>query len=220
MKVIFLDVDGVLNNDGYFERTKNEKQNRIELDDENIKYLKEIIGLTGAKVVVTSTWKELRIYSKLISYLKTFGIEVYDKTVHMSYNRGDEIREYLSTHEIDNFIILDDEIFRDFNELISHLVKTDFYNGGLTEQHKTLALQLLNVYLFVFRHCPKRRCHFFISITNNSNKNKAIFTRINTHILYGLFFMDIEPPFLFNQVPLIYFESRYARCTSCSILTL
>lgn len=70
------------------------------------------------------------------------------------------------------------------------------------------------------RHCPKRRCHFFISITNNSNKNKAIFTRINTHILYGLFFMDIEPPFLFNQVPLIYFESRYARCTSCSILTL
>lgn len=69
MKVIFLDVDGVLNNDGYFERTKNEKQNRIELDDENIKCLKEIIDLTGAKVVVTSTWKELRIYSKLISYL-------------------------------------------------------------------------------------------------------------------------------------------------------
>ena len=100
--------------------------------------------MTGAKVVVTSTWKELRIYSKLISYLKNFGIEVYDKTVHMSYNRGDEIREYLSTHEIENFIILDDEIFRDFNELISHLVKTDFYNGGLTEQHKTLALKLMN----------------------------------------------------------------------------
>ena len=144
MKVIFLDVDGVLNNDGYFERTKNEKQNRIELDDENIKCLKEIIDLTGAKVVVTSTWKELRIYNELISYLKNFGIEVYDKTVHMSYNRGDEIREYLSTHEIDNFIILDDEIFKDFNELISHLVKTDFYNGGLTEKHKTLALKLMN----------------------------------------------------------------------------
>ena len=144
MKVIFLDVDGVLNNDGYFERTKNEKQNRIELDDENIKCLKEIIDLTGAKVVVTSTWKELRIYNELISYLKSFGIEVYDKTVHMSYNRGDEIREYLSTHEIDNFIILDDEIFKDFNELILHLVKTDFYNGGLTEQHKTLALKLMN----------------------------------------------------------------------------
>ena len=131
MKVIFLDVDGVLNNDGYFERTKNEKQNRIELDDENIKCLKEIIDLTGAKVVVTSTWKELRIYNELISYLKNFGIEVYDKTVHMS-------------HEIDNFIILDDEIFKDFNELISHLVKTDFYNGGLTEKHKTLALKLMN----------------------------------------------------------------------------
>ena len=94
--------------------------------------------------VVTSTWKELRIYNELISYLKNFGIEVYDKTVHMSYNRGDEIREYLSTHEIDNFIILDDEIFKDFNELISHLVKTDFYNGGLTEKHKTLALKLMN----------------------------------------------------------------------------
>lgn len=143
MKVIFLDVDGVLNNDAYFERTKNEKTCRIELDDENIECLKEIIDATDAKVVVTSTWKELRIYSELISYLKNFGIEVYNKTVHMSYNRGDEIREYLRTHEIENFIILDDEIFRDFNELISHLVKTDFYNGGLTEKHKTLALNKL-----------------------------------------------------------------------------
>ena len=95
MKVIFLDVDGVLNNDGYFERTKNEKQNRIELDDENIKCLKEIIDLTGAKVVVTSTWKELRIYSKLISYLKTFGIEAELDDVSVSF--GDhKIFEHLS----------------------------------------------------------------------------------------------------------------------------
>ena len=62
----------------------------------------------------------------------------------MCYKSGEELGVYLSTHEIDNFIILDDEIFRDFNELISHLVKTDFYNGGLTEKHKTLALKLMN----------------------------------------------------------------------------
>lgn len=144
MKVIFLDVDGVLNSDSYFERTKNEKNTRDELDENNILVLKSIIDETNALVVVTSTWKELKIYSLLKETLSKYNISIYDKTIHLNYQRGNEIRQYLSTHNIDNFIIIDDEVFPDFNNLTEYLIKTDFYNGGLTNIHKEKSIKLLN----------------------------------------------------------------------------
>lgn len=51
---------------------------------------------------------------------------------------GEEIRKYLEKNKVDNFVILDDEIFLDFNELENYLIKTDFYDpcdDGLTESH-------------------------------------------------------------------------------------
>ena len=51
---------------------------------------------------------------------------------------------YLKEHdEITNFIIIDDEVFRDFNELENYLIKTDFYNDGLTEEDAEEAIKIL-----------------------------------------------------------------------------
>lgn len=137
MKVIFLDFDGVLNSDEYFERTKDDKINRSEFDDNSLKILREIINLTDAKIVVTSTWKELRRFDKVKEYLESHGILVYDTTRKIDFKRGEEIRDYLSSHkDISEFVIVDDEVFPDFNELTKYLVKTDFYSGGLKEEHK------------------------------------------------------------------------------------
>ena len=49
MKVIFLDVDGVLNSQQLFE--KSEDAQLISVDEENIKNLKKIVDATGAKIV-------------------------------------------------------------------------------------------------------------------------------------------------------------------------
>lgn len=137
MKVIFLDFDGVLNSDEYFERTKDDKINRSEFDVNSLKILREIISLTDAKIVVTSTWKVLRRFDKVKEYLKSQGILVYDTTRKIDFKRGEEIRDYLSSHkDISEFVIVDDEVFPDFNELTKYLVKTDFYSGGLKEEYK------------------------------------------------------------------------------------
>ena len=53
MKVIFLDVDGVLNSQQLFE--KSEDAQLISVDEENIKNLKKIVDATGAKIVLSST---------------------------------------------------------------------------------------------------------------------------------------------------------------------
>lgn len=54
MKVIFLDVDGVLNSQDLFERCGEEL---VPIDEENIRYLKEIVDATGAQIVLSSSWR-------------------------------------------------------------------------------------------------------------------------------------------------------------------
>lgn len=58
MKVIFLDVDGVLNNvNTFIKKQKEFKAGRkfLELDDNNINNLKTIVDATDAKIVLSST---------------------------------------------------------------------------------------------------------------------------------------------------------------------
>lgn len=143
MKVIFLDIDGVLNSSEYFERTKDNKLSRIELDIKCLKILKEVIDETKAYIVVTSSWRLLKGFENTKKYLKEFGIDIHDVTKSIYGNRGEEIREYLNNYNIDKFVILDDEIFPDFNELKNYLVKTSFYNGGLKEEHKNMLIKKL-----------------------------------------------------------------------------
>ena len=53
MKVIFLDIDGVLNSMS----CKATIEGFDFVEDEKVALLKEIIDLTGAKVVLSSTWR-------------------------------------------------------------------------------------------------------------------------------------------------------------------
>jgi len=161
MKVIFLDIDGVLNSQKYFIKTHKDnliyhkvydyknledylKLKLLEIDFEKIQLLKRITYETNAKIVISSSWRRLREYTLIEEALINKGLPIIDKTPHIG-ERGEEIRTYLKDHsEIEEFIILDDEIFRDFNELENHLVKTDFYNDGLEEYHVEEAIKILN----------------------------------------------------------------------------
>ena len=59
MKVIFLDIDGVLNSDEYFDKIENLNVQGIEreIDVNKIKLLKRAVDETKAKVVLTSSWR-------------------------------------------------------------------------------------------------------------------------------------------------------------------
>lgn len=121
-----------------------------------MKLLKEIVDATGAKIVLVSAWKlswnkdgksrndSLAAY--LDERLAEEGLIIIDKTGGYMTERGHGIVDWLSEHQVESWVVLDDEIFDDYEEcgIMTHLVKTDFYDGGLKEKHVELAISLLN----------------------------------------------------------------------------
>lgn len=151
MKIIFLDVDGVLNSND----TEDTFKGFIGLDYSGIKLLREIVDATDAEIVLVSTWKlswskdgsrpdSLGAY--LDERLAQEGLVILDKTGGNMNLRGHGIIDWLSEHPAGSWIVLDDEIFEDYEEcgILSRLVKTDFYDGGLKEKHVEMAINLLN----------------------------------------------------------------------------
>lgn len=150
MKIIFLDIDGVLN----YQASEAVYRGGIGISRDNVEVLRYIVEQTGAEIVLTSTWKKWWEKSNnkhpsgayIDKMLGESGIKVYDKTPGSVVERGQGIDEYLKTHKVDSWIVIDDEIFPDFEQfgILPRLVKPSFYRAGLTMLHAEQAVELLN----------------------------------------------------------------------------
>ena len=132
MKVIFLDKDGVLNSDEYFDKIQGLEIEGIEsdVDVDKVKLLKQAAYETGSKVVVTASARYTKNGQLLIQLLREHQIFA-DITPFINNKRGLEIKQWLSEHpETEDFVILDDEIFDSYDEeLIKKLIKISNGNG-------------------------------------------------------------------------------------------
>ena len=158
MKLIFLDIDGVLNDIDSRSRCGIYKG----IDDDKVKRLKQIVDATDATIVLTSTWKmewdrDKTLNTEMGDYLdrklKRQKLHIWNKTQDDGVHRGQGILNYIEKYyddTIENWIVLDDEVFCDYEELniLPHLIKTSFYGndnmGGLQDHHVELAIKLLN----------------------------------------------------------------------------
>ncbi len=158
-KVIFLDIDGVVNS----AFSKARCQGFIGIDGPKVALLKQIIDATDAKIVLTSTWKidyekymsdgfHYKVGKYLREKLREHNLEIYDTTTRYETNlahRGEGIYNYVKENKVDNFVILDDDIFNDFEEynLMPHLVKSEWsgtnHTGGLNEDLVREAIEKL-----------------------------------------------------------------------------
>lgn len=151
MKIIFLDIDGVLNN---HETRTTTSDGWCFVDDELVARLKKIVDATDAKIVLSSTWLEgwhredetLNdiSFTELRSKFKEFGLSIMSRTCDSweHSNRGDEIQEFLDKREdIESFIILDD--WNDVGMLVNRLVFIDS-KFGLTDENVQEAINMLN----------------------------------------------------------------------------
>ncbi len=133
MKIIFLDIDGVLNNDD----TPGEF---ICWDPNLIKILNRIIEETGAKIVLSSTWRKIEYRCDAIK--NDMKINYIGKTPILWKKRGIEIQEWLDENpDVEKFVILDDD--SDMVHLMPHLLQTDG-EFGLTNEIADEAIKRLN----------------------------------------------------------------------------
>ena len=140
MKIIFLDVDGVLNSE----------QDRFSWTIESDKHLillACIVRRTNAKIVVSSSWRNCSLLDTLKKRLNDFSMSVFDVT---GYNkngiRGLEIKEWLDNHnDIESFVILDDEVFDIKEHFPNNFVQTSMEVGLQKEDVEKCIAILSNI---------------------------------------------------------------------------
>ena len=154
IKCIFVDVDGVLN------CAKTTKRLDISyeflfVDTRKVLRLRDIVERTGAKLVLSSTWRfgaeqgafyiEREALRELVAEFRRvrcplwFSITPYLPRA----KRWQEINAWLILHpEVDEFIILDDWGEDEFRPMMDHLVKCD-PRKGLTKERAELAIKML-----------------------------------------------------------------------------
>ena len=143
MKVIFLDIDGVLN-DGFTILGTGKDFPTID----HLTCLKQIIDATDAKIVLSSSWRYHKSdFNDAKNALRNVGLAIMDKTKELPRGRGAEISEWLSRHpEVDNYVILDDHNDSYTNFSINqqeHLIQTEF-TLGLLQEHVQQAIDILD----------------------------------------------------------------------------
>lgn len=163
MKVIFLDIDGVLNSDLWFQtlEDRGKSLNRFESDFDPVavKNLQYIIDKTGAKLVISSCWRSTRTVEELQELMNKVGIkcEVIGKTERLRGNfdipRGCEIKKYLRDNfnyppydfqetNLEKYVIIDDDSDM-LLEQLNHFVQTS-WREGLTHSKALACIRILN----------------------------------------------------------------------------
>lgn len=141
-KVVFLDIDGVLNSRKWFEKNKTRDINPYrEMDPKLVKIFNRIIEETGAKIVLSSAW---RTNPKWHENMIANGIT--DNFIDRTGNgeggvRGMQIRRWLIPHkEILRYAIIDDDSDMLWGQ---PLFKTD-WEIGLTDDIADQVIEYLN----------------------------------------------------------------------------
>lgn len=170
MKILFLDIDGVLNSDAWyhFARTacRNFQKHKVyidnpvdgdlqyihgNIDDRAVLNLLDIIKQTGCEVVLSSSWRSDKRHEnqRIADVITVKGcplkfLDVTPRTLHR--HRGLEIAQWLKENEdkylIESFCILDDDTDIQ-DELKGNFVHID-RNFGLTYIDADNAINILN----------------------------------------------------------------------------
>lgn len=167
MKIIFLDIDGVLNNS----QTSETFERFCGIDVKLTSDFKRLVDKTGASIVLSSTWRESESSSAEVNRVLNEAlipsfIDItplshdalaqlkWSNRLSLGYMRGTEIFAWLTDHpEVDDFVILDDnEVWGECErsrapdmtqKILSRFIKTD-PAIGITEEDIDLAINILN----------------------------------------------------------------------------
>ena len=143
MKVIFLDIDGVV---CLHKNRKNWDSSEVVFDAECCNRLKEIMRAPGSKLVLSSSWRLFpESIAHVFSQFEPYGITADDfiGITPLLGERGEEILQYLESHRnVDSFIAIDDEMYYCEKFPYARLILTETHSG-ITEVIRDLCIERL-----------------------------------------------------------------------------
>ena len=178
-KLIFLDIDGVLNHVSWARAqgpnlTRKPKDPGAQyerhlihsVDPSCVRRLARIVELTGAQIVLSSSWRQHEQWTRTEHVLQSMGVSApiigrtpiaaeHDPEIFRRWRgrtpadgqpwpRGYEIQQWLDEHpsrDVRVIAILDDD--PDMEHLAPRLVRTDYETGGLQSAHMSQTIRLL-----------------------------------------------------------------------------
>ena len=176
MKIIFLDIDGVLNSEKWYKERFDKKlypnlegYPLCEFDPLTIEQLNLLTDKTNAKIVISSTWRMGRTIDELKKLFEEVGIkgEIIGVTPHLTFSdghgvdRGNEIKRWIDLNCIrwwdkmlsqkEKDITLESYVILDDDpdmllEQKDNFVRTS-WRDGLTALHTRKAIKILNTTL-------------------------------------------------------------------------
>lgn len=166
MKLIFLDIDGVFNSDTYYVQRKDFTpwHESKEFDPKCVEQFNEIIGQTGAKIVVSSCWRRgnLNYLQTLFQMVGICGEVIGETDKFWGENfhpvpRGCEIEDYLYENhnyplrpwaedgertDVESYVIIDDDCDMLYTQK-DNFVHVDS-DVGLTKKDVKETIRILN----------------------------------------------------------------------------
>lgn len=158
MKLVFLDIDGVLNSDAWFARSPPRDWGLDHLDPEAVARVDWLASNTAARIVISSTWRLVYPLDEIRAMLAAKGLRapIVDRTPEIPAEfaegriRAQEIENWLHAQGlrarrgeggvVESFVILDD--LEDFGHLERYCVRTKFATG-LLDEHAVHAAAML-----------------------------------------------------------------------------
>jgi len=128
MRVIFLDIDGVLNSQRYFEEALDATGplsfGEEQLDPEAVGLLDGLVKSADADVIISSSWRHIWGYEEIAQFLKNRGMKNWKRVTGQTEvadgeHRGNEIQAWLDLERerqvvepdrvsVQAYVILDD----------------------------------------------------------------------------------------------------------------
>jgi len=138
-KILFLDVDGVLNSVrscyalGGFPHSTG-KDDLPLFDNVALGFIRRLVKETGCEIVLSSTWRLTEPYLQFGNDLK---LPVMDRTPCLNKARGHEIQHWLDNNPWAKYAIVDDDSDM-LPEQMPYFVKTDVQVGLMTADFEKL----------------------------------------------------------------------------------
>jgi len=152
MKVVFVDIDGVLNSSRY---RREKGWISVNIEPRLLMHLRTIVGATGAMIVLSTSWRKFWTKGGSVDSagqaideaLGSVGLSAWDKTPVLDVSRSEEVEQWMAKKGFMEYAILDDADGWS-EKLYPHWIRCE---DGLTEELAKQAIDVLNGKLLPMR---------------------------------------------------------------------